>query len=94
MRRLTAATLLKALDKPVKKGEPLTDHFKKHLVDTGMIDKRYHDVFSKLEKWQDTVKKGKVLDLQKQDILAHREYVRKFIREAGRVLRKKQIEEQ
>jgi predicted nucleotidyltransferase/uncharacterized protein (UPF0332 family) len=89
----TAATLLKALDKPVKK-ELLTEGFKKHLVDTGMIDKRYHDVFSKLEKWQETVKKGKVLDLQKQDILAHREYVRKFIREAGRVLRKKQIEEQ
>jgi predicted nucleotidyltransferase/uncharacterized protein (UPF0332 family) len=89
----TAQTLLKALDKPAKKGL-LTEHFKKHLVDTGMIDKRYLDVFSKLEKWQHTVSKGKVLDLQKQDILAHREYVRKFIREAGKVLRKKQMQEQ
>jgi predicted nucleotidyltransferase/uncharacterized protein (UPF0332 family) len=90
----TAMTLLKALDRPVKKGEPLTDHFKKHLVETGKIDKRYFEVFSKLEKWQDTVHKGKVLDLQKSDILAHREYVRKFIREAGKVLRKKQMQEQ
>jgi len=90
----TANTLLKALDKPLKKGELLTDCFKKNLVDTGMIDKRYHDVFAKLEKWQGAVKRGKVLDLQKQDILAHREYVRKFIREAGKVLRKKQLEDQ
>jgi len=38
---------------------------------------------------QKIVKQGKVLDLPKQDILMHREYVRKFIREAGKVLRKK-----
>jgi len=90
----TAMTLLKALDKPAKKRDLLAEGFKKHLVDTGMIDKRYLEVFSKLEKWQDIVSKGKVLDLQKQDILTHREYVRKFIREAGKVLRKKQIQEQ
>jgi len=90
----TANTLLKAMDKPIKKGVPFADQFKRHLVDTGIIDKRYLNVFNDLEKWQEIVKKGKVLDLQKQDILAHREYVRKFIREAGKVLRKKQIEEQ
>jgi len=90
----TAMTLLKALDKPAKKGEPLAEHFKKHLVETGIVDEKYLNVFSKLEKWQETVSSGKVLDLQKQDILTHREYVRKFIREAGKVLRKKQMEEQ
>jgi hypothetical protein len=38
---------------------------------------------------QKLVKEGKVLDLPKQDILMHREYVRKFIRDAGKILRKK-----
>ena len=43
---------------------------------------------------QKIVRQGKVLDLPKQDILMHREYVRKFIREAGKVLRKKiQVED-
>jgi len=90
----TAMTLLKALDKPVEKGQQISEHFKKHLVETGLVDRRYLEIFSDLEKWQDTVRNGKVLDLQKQDILTHREYVRKFIREAGRVLRQKQCEEQ
>ena len=90
----TALTLLKALDKPVSPKEELPEFFKKHLVDEGLVDQRYLDVFRDLEKWQETVKSGKVLDLQKQDILSHREYVRKFIREAGKVMRKKQLEEQ
>ena len=89
----TTKTLLKAIDKKVEKSTPLAAQFKKHLVDTGMIEKKYHDVLADLEKWQNTVKKGKVLDLQKKDILAHREYVRKFIREAGKVMRAKQRSE-
>jgi hypothetical protein len=48
-----------------------------------------------LEKLQKLVKQGKVLDVPKQEILMHREYVRKFIHEAGKVLKKKiQIQEE
>ncbi len=90
----TAMTLLKALDKPAPSREQLPEFFRKHLVDDGVIDQKYLDVFSKLGKWQEIVRSGKVLDLQKQEILAHREYVRKFIREAGKAMRKKQMQEQ
>ena len=30
---------------------------------------------------------GKIMELSKQDITIHREYVRKFIKEVGRVLK-------
>ncbi|UCD06836.1 MAG: nucleotidyltransferase domain-containing protein [Candidatus Aenigmatarchaeota archaeon] len=85
----TALTLLKAMKKTPKKGQTFDQAFKKHLVDAGLIDKRYLGIFTELEKMQKIVRRGKVLDLPKQDILMHREYVRKFIREAGKVLRKK-----
>lgn len=85
----TALTLLKAMKKAPKKDESFSQAFKKHLVDAGLIDKKYLGIFTELEKMQKIVRQGKVLDLPKQDILLHREYVRKFIREAGKVLRKK-----
>ncbi len=87
----TATTLLKALDKLPKKEVGMAEAFEKFLVRPGLIAPRYLDVFQELEKMRGMVKRGKVLDLPKQDILMYREYVRKFIREAGRVLRKKKV---
>ncbi len=85
----TALTLLKALDKIPKKDEALVSAFETHLVKPGLIHERYLDVFSDLEKMKKLVKNGKIMDLPKQQILINREYVRKFIREAGRVLKKR-----
>lgn len=83
----TTMTLLKALKKKPK-GKSVTRAFETHLVKPGLISDKYLEIFNELEKMRKIVKKGKVLDLPKQDILVHREYVRKFIREAGKVLRK------
>lgn len=85
----TTLALLKALDKTPKKGEPIKEAFKKNLVDCGMIEQKYLDVFNELERFKDNVRKGKILDIEKENILMHREYVRKFIREASRILKKK-----
>jgi len=84
----TVLTLLRAMKKAPKKDEPLSAAFKRHLVDTGMIPDDYLNVFQELEKMEKQVKAGKVMDISKRDILQHREYVRKFIRVAGRTLRK------
>ena len=88
----TTLTLLKALKVQVK-GKPLAKAFEEELVKPGLVSEKYLDVFLELEKMKKLVKEGKVLDLPKQEILAHREYVRKFIREAGRVLRKNRKDE-
>ncbi len=84
----TANTLLKALNKPASKEARIAEVIKRELVETGMIDKKYLDVFIELGKMRGLVKKGKILDIDKQAILMQREYVRRFIRDAGRVLRK------
>ncbi len=84
----TAATLLKALDKMPAKDSDISKAFEDHVIKKGLVDKKYFDVFIELEKMTKLVKEGKILDLQKGQILQQREYVRKFIRDAGRVLRK------
>jgi hypothetical protein len=84
----TASTVLKAMGKPVKEGH-LRHAFEKELVKAGLISEKYMEVFTDLEKMRGVVKKGKTLDLPKQQILANREYVRKFIREAGKLLKQK-----
>jgi predicted nucleotidyltransferase/uncharacterized protein (UPF0332 family) len=85
----TAMTLLKAINKEPAKDMKLSDAFEKELVGGGMVDKKYLDVFVELDKMRSVVKKGKILDIDKQAIMIQREYVRRFIRDAGRVLRKK-----
>ncbi len=85
----TILTILKSMNKIPKKGESLSQYFEEHVVKPGLISDKYLEVFNELEKMKKLVKEGKILDLSKQDILMHREYVRKFIREAGKVLRTK-----
>lgn len=84
----TTVTLLKTLKVKTPKNQALGRAFKTHLVKPGLISDRYLDVFLELERMRKLVRDGKVLDLPKQEILAQREYVRKFIRDAGRVIRK------
>lgn len=85
----TTATLLKALDVKPSKDENLQKVFEKELVTPGLVDKNYLDVLNRLAEMEGLVKEGKIMDIPKSDILTQREYVRKFIREAGRVMRKK-----
>jgi len=85
----TAMTLLKSLDKMPKTKETLPKAFEDSLVKSGVVDSRYLDVFNELDKMKKLVESGKVMDLPKQHILMHREYVRRFIREAGKVMKKK-----
>ncbi|NIO05524.1 MAG: hypothetical protein GTN38_04380 [Candidatus Aenigmarchaeota archaeon] len=85
----TILTILKSMNKIPKKGESVGRYFEEHVVKPGLISDKYLEVFNELEKMKKVVKEGKILDLQKQDILMHREYVRKFIREAGKILKGK-----
>ncbi|MCK5022832.1 MAG: nucleotidyltransferase domain-containing protein [Candidatus Aenigmarchaeota archaeon] len=87
----TILTILKSMNKMPKKGENIGDLFNQHVVKPGVVPEKYLEVFTELEKMKNIIKNGKILDVQKQDILMHREYVRKFIREAGKVLKKKKI---
>ncbi len=84
----TALTLMRSLDKkPTKQG--MVRDFEIHLVKPGIVNESYLSVMKRLEEMKKAIKDGKIMDLPKQDILMQREYVRKFIHEAGKILRKK-----
>jgi predicted nucleotidyltransferase/uncharacterized protein (UPF0332 family) len=85
----TTLTLLKSLKKKSSGKGGLVKDFETYLVKPGLIHENYLAVLKRLEDMKRMVKAGKVMDLQKQEILLHREYVRKFIHEAGRLLKKK-----
>jgi uncharacterized protein (UPF0332 family) len=87
----TALTLLSAMNKKVGKDEDLLKAFDEHLVKPGIVPDVYLGAFTELHKMKKKMEEGKITELPKQDILIHREYVRKFIREAGRLLKKKEI---
>ena len=84
----TTLTLFNALKKKSVGKTVNAKEFESYLVKPGLISDTYLDVFNKLEEMKKFVNDGKVMDLAKQDILMHREYVRKFIHEAGKILRK------
>ena len=83
----TILTILKAMDKLPAKGENLGKAFEAVLIKPKLVDPRFMEIFNELQKMRETIKAGKIMDIPKSQILANREYVRKFIREAGRVLK-------
>ncbi|MBL7206083.1 MAG: nucleotidyltransferase domain-containing protein [Candidatus Aenigmarchaeota archaeon] len=84
----TIKTILKTMDKTVPMGRlGLNKSFEKDLIKTGLVPNVYSKVNNDLEKMHNLVKKGKIMEIQKQDILINREYVRKFIREAGKLMK-------
>jgi predicted nucleotidyltransferase/uncharacterized protein (UPF0332 family) len=85
----TTLTLLKAINKAPPKSE-MTDlerAFEAELIKTGMIPEDFLGVYQELKKLRKVSREGKILELPKQHILLQREYVRKFIREAGKILK-------
>lgn len=89
----TVATLLKSMKKRLPaKEDDFEGYFKQHLIEPGHIHESYLDIMVRLKGMKDQVEKGKIKDIPKEEILTHREYVRKFIREASRFLKTADIE--
>jgi len=87
--RETTLTLLKAMHKAPPKShlKDLEQAFETELIKTGMISDSYLVVYKELKKLKKISKEGKILEMPKQHILLQREYVRKFIRDAGKILK-------
>jgi predicted nucleotidyltransferase/uncharacterized protein (UPF0332 family) len=85
----TTLTLLKSLKRKPTSSTSLLKDFEAYLVKPGLVPDNYLLVLKRLDEMKKLVKAGKVMDLQKQEILMHREYVRKFIHEAGKLLKKR-----
>ncbi len=86
----TIKTLLFSVKKGMAEAElDLPKMFEEDIVRPGIVSEDYLKIFLELENMKKLVKEGKVLDIPKQNILMNREYVRKFIREAGRIMRER-----
>jgi len=87
--RETTLTLLKAMHKapPESKVQELERAFEAELIKSGLMSEDYLGVYKELKKLRKVSREGKILELPKQHILLQREYVRKFIREAGKILK-------
>jgi uncharacterized protein (UPF0332 family)/predicted nucleotidyltransferase len=84
----TLKTLLASVNKePPEQESGLGKMMEEDLVKPGVVPEEYLKIFSDLENMKKLVNEGKILEIPKQNILLNREYVRKFIRDAGRVIR-------
>jgi len=88
----TVKTLIASMKKPIpSEKNKLIRIFEKDIVNKGLVSKDYLNVFLELEKMKRLVDEGNVLKIPKERILLNREYVRKFIREAGRVIKERKF---
>jgi len=83
----TMLTLLKSLNAMPEDKNKFVEAFEAEVIKKGLMDEKYLKLFLDLENMIKKVDEGKVLDVPKKDILVKREHVRKFIREAGLVIR-------
>ncbi|MCD6496530.1 MAG: nucleotidyltransferase domain-containing protein [Candidatus Aenigmarchaeota archaeon] len=89
----TTVTLLQAMNKmPKKSRKSIEKLFEDELVKTGMVSEKYLTAFRELSQLKKMADSGKTLEVPKQHILLQREYVRKFIREAGKLLKERRAE--
>jgi len=77
---------LKAIDKLPKDPKELPKAFKEHLVDPGLVNPMYGDVFEKVVKMRKSLEDKKISDIPDRDIYMSKEYVRRFLMDVRKVI--------
>lgn len=77
---------LKSLNKLPKKPEKLPEAFKKYLVDAGLVDPFYSNVFDKIVSMRKLLEEKKIDKITNRDIYMSKEYVRRFIQNIRKVI--------
>ena len=79
---------LKSLKKLPKEPEKLPEAFKKYLVDAGLVNPRYSDVFGKVIEMRKMLEDKKLDKIKERDVYMSKEYVRRFIMDIRRFIEK------
>ncbi len=79
---------LKSLNKLPKEPEKLPEAFKKYLVDAGLVDPFYSNVFEKVVNMRKMLEEKKLEKITNRDIYMSKEYVRRFIADVRRFIGK------
>ncbi len=84
---------LKSVNKLPDDQAEIPEAFKKHLVDEGLVERHYADIFSHLGEMRKMVREGKIKELSDKEIYSNREYVRKFIHHIGKIVKDEEAEQ-
>lgn len=78
---------LKSLNKLPKEPEKLPIAFKKYLVEPGLINSTYSDVFEKVIQMRKMLDEKKLGEIKDRDIYMSREYVRRFVADVSKFMK-------
>ena len=79
---------LKTIKKLPKEPEKLPEAFKKYLVDAGLVNPLYSDVFGKVIEMRKMLEDKKLEKIKERDVYMSKEYVRRFIMDIRRFVEK------
>jgi uncharacterized protein (UPF0332 family) len=78
---------LKSLKKLPKEPEKLPEAFKKYLVDAGLINPTYSELFGKVIEMRKMLEDKKLDKIKDREIYMNKEYVRRFVTDISRIIR-------
>jgi uncharacterized protein (UPF0332 family)/predicted nucleotidyltransferase len=78
---------LKSLKKLPKEPEKLPEAFKKYLVDAGLVNPLYSNVFEKVIEMRKLVDEKKIDKIKDRDIYMSKEYVRRFLTDVSKFIK-------
>jgi predicted nucleotidyltransferase/uncharacterized protein (UPF0332 family) len=84
-----AATALKTLRKLPKKREDIPAVFKQELIDKGLVEAWYWDIWKRIEELKRLADERKIHKVPEREVYQMREHVRKLIRDLARVLKER-----
>jgi len=82
----SAVAALKKLDKLPPDPKDLPEAIKKYLIDAGIVDSNFTEVFKRVITMRKMLDEDKVKDLPQREVEFMREYVRRFVQEISPVL--------
>jgi uncharacterized protein (UPF0332 family)/predicted nucleotidyltransferase len=81
-----SVAVLKSLKKLPPETEKLPEAFKKYLVDAGLINPLYSDVFEKVISMRKMVDDKKIDKITEREVYSNKEYVRRFVNDVRRFI--------
>ncbi|MBR9682289.1 MAG: hypothetical protein GOV02_01315 [Candidatus Aenigmarchaeota archaeon] len=80
---------LKAIDKLPKNPKDLPKAFNKHLIEPGLVNPFYGEIFGKVLEMRKMLEDKQLYKIRERDVYMNKEYVRKFVMDVRRVMDKK-----
>ena len=78
---------LKSLEKLPKEPEKLPEAFKKYLIDSGLVNSSYSELFGKVIEMRKMLEDKNLDKIKDREVYMNKEYVRRFVSDISRIIR-------